>query len=134
MASKQGSSFDLVERSASYLNLDEDFVPLDGYKTNDTFHHKPDEEKRVRVNTRVVGCGLIAVLFFVGIIAAVVWGADSRNNRPPIDFDHNKVRLGVKGTKCALTRNCTAACSTIVVEHLLGCCSVNSRYNRYSNF
>jgi len=121
MASK--SAFNIVERNQSgFVNVG-DQVPLDGYKTNDIWYHRPAEEKEMRINTRVLGCGVFAILFFAGVITAVVWGADSKNRTAALDYNHDRVRISVKSTTCSLKRNCSAECTNIQVEHLLGCCS-----------
>lgn len=123
---KNDVTFSLIERDQNYLNLDEDESPLNGYKTNDTFYHKM-EVKKAKVNTKVLGIGLCALVFFSGIIAAVLWGTDNGYQTTFVPFDHSRVRIAPKSTTlCNLSRNCSAECTTIVVEHLLGCCTVRN--------
>jgi len=114
-----GSGFDVVEREEQT----DDQPPLDGYKTNDMWYHKPIDEKEFKINTRVLGGGVIGILLFTGVITAVVWGADSLNNVPLPNYDHSRVRVTTTSTACNLMRNCSSVCTDIAVEHTLGCCT-----------
>jgi len=115
--------FDLIERTPSNVLVDEDGSPLAGYKTNDIFWRKPDEEHQIRINTKVLGCGTLSVILLAGVIAAVVWGTGTTKTVVHIDYDHSKVRVSTSKTLCSYARNCTPECDNIQAEHALGCCT-----------
>jgi len=124
--SKGKYEFDLIQRDATSPGLledDENASPLHGYKTNDTWWRKPDEEHHITINTKVLGCGSVLLLLLIGVIVAVVWGADTGKVAAFVPFDHTKVRVSAPKTACTIARNCTSTCGSIAVEHALGCCS-----------
>jgi hypothetical protein len=117
--------FNLIERSTVVLVRS---TPLDGYRTQDSWYYKAEEHKKNHVNTRALGCGLFMLFVLALVIIAVMWGSDStKGNGPkkPKTYDHDMIRVSLEEdiAMCSFTRECTKECTSIEIEHQIGCCS-----------
>eukprot|EP01118_Nematostelium_gracile_P015614 TRINITY_DN6291_c0_g1_i1.p1 TRINITY_DN6291_c0_g1~~TRINITY_DN6291_c0_g1_i1.p1 ORF type:complete len:277 (-),score=58.37 TRINITY_DN6291_c0_g1_i1:30-860(-) len=117
--------FSLIERSAVVLVRS---TPLDGYRTQDSWYYKAEEHKKNHVNTRALGCGLFMLFILALVIIAVMWGSDSTKGGTTTkkkDYNHDMVHVSIPGGVggCSFARECTKECTTVDIEHQIGCCT-----------